>query len=97
MVLQSEPYSCKSREYILSVNIFRSDHNETKLKPNDTYPCDGREQKPITLKAEKRRLETRLKAAQGLDDEKKVKDLLRKQYDVMVEEINKLKKESLEE
>ena len=47
--------------------------------------------KPITLKAEQQRLETRLKAAQGLDGEQAVKDLMRKQYDSMEREINKLK------
>ena len=47
--------------------------------------------KPLTLKAEKQRLETRLKAAQGLDGEQAVKDLMRKQYDSMEREINKLK------
>ena len=36
-----------------------------------------------------RRLEDRLKAAQGLDDENKIRDLRRKQYDDMEEEINK--------
>jgi exonuclease III len=47
--------------------------------------------KPMTQKAESRRLEVRLKAAQGLDDEECVKELMRKQYDTMEEEINKLK------
>ena len=47
--------------------------------------------KPMTQKAVERRLEIRLKAAQGLDEEDKVKELMRKQYNDMEEEINKLK------
>ena len=47
--------------------------------------------KPITKKALNRRLEDRLRAAQGLDDEEKLKELRRKHYDDMEEEINKLK------
>ena len=47
--------------------------------------------KPMTDKAETRRLEDRLKSAQGLDDEDSVKRLMRKQYETMEEEINKLK------
>ena len=45
----------------------------------------------MTRKAETRRLADKLKAAQGLDSEERVKALVRKQYDSMEEEINKLK------
>ena len=47
--------------------------------------------KPITLRTEKQRLAIRLIAAQGLDGEQSVKDLMRKQYDSLEIEINKLK------
>ena len=36
-------------------------------------------------------MEDRIKAAQGLDDEEKIRELRRKQYNDMEEEINKLK------
>ena len=42
-------------------------------------------------KAISRRLEDQLRAAQGLDDEDKLRELKRKHYDDMEEEINKLK------
>ena len=51
--------------------------------------------KPLTARAEARRLEDRLKAAQGLDSEERVKALVRKQYDSMQEDINKLKEGKL--
>ena len=47
--------------------------------------------KPTTEKALSRRLEDRLKAAQGLEDKEKIKELRRRQYDMMEEEINRLK------
>ena len=47
--------------------------------------------KPPTKKAHAQRMEDRLKAAQGLDDEVSVKELMRKQYDTMEAEINRLK------
>ena len=47
--------------------------------------------KPMTRRAENVRLETKLKAVQGLEAEEKVKALLRRQYNSMEEEINKLK------
>ena len=46
--------------------------------------------KPISQKALSRRMEDRIKAAQGLDDEEKIRELRRKQYNDMEEEINKL-------
>ena len=68
--MQSEPYSCKSREYILSVNIFRSDHNETKLKPNDTYPCYGREQNLPTNIFHSEHIEIKIKPIDTYDEVK---------------------------
>ena len=47
--------------------------------------------KPMTARAEARRLEDKLKAAQGLDSEERVRALMKKQYSSMEEEINKLK------
>ena len=47
--------------------------------------------KPMTEKAAERRLEVRLKAAQGLDDDDKVKELMKTQYIEMEEMINNLK------
>ena len=47
--------------------------------------------KPITRKASERRLEVRLAAAQGLDGDQKVRDLMRKQFEQLEEEIVKLK------
>ena len=47
--------------------------------------------KPMTKKATHRRLEIRLAAAQGLDDQEKVRELMNKQFDQLEEEINKLK------
>ena len=51
--------------------------------------------KPMTQKTCQTRLEIRLKAAKGLDDDEKVKKLRRKQYSDMEEEINNLKKAKL--
>ena len=48
--------------------------------------------KPMTQKSCRSRLEIRLKAAQGLDTKEKVKELRKKQYNDMEEEINNLKK-----
>ena len=45
----------------------------------------------MTKAASTRRLEVRLKAAAGLDDEDAVKDMMRKEYDEMEEKINSLK------
>ena len=42
-------------------------------------------------KAEAQGLEVRLKAAQGLDSEENVKALMRKQYEAIEDDINKLK------
>ena len=47
--------------------------------------------KPMTVKAVERRLEIRLKAAQGLDEEDKVKELMKTQYIEMEKMINDLK------
>ena len=47
--------------------------------------------KPMTKKANQRRLEIRLAAAQGLDDQEKFRELMRKQFEQLEEEINKLK------
>ena len=47
--------------------------------------------KPITRKASERRLEVRLAAAQGMDGDQKVRDLMRKQFEQLEEEIVKLK------
>ena len=47
--------------------------------------------KPMTNAKRKRRLEERLKAAEGLDEDDKVKEVMRKQYDEMEEKINDLK------
>ena len=69
---------------------------ETIMKKNDAimnkvkFKVFGKS-KQMTKKASERRLEDRLKAAQGLDSEEKVRDLMRKQYNSMEEEINKLK------
>ena len=52
--------------------------------------------KPLTSKANTRRPEDRLKAAQGMDDKTRVKELLRKQYNTMEAEINKLKEGKLQ-
>ena len=49
------------------------------------------QQQQQTKEALNRRLEDRLKAAQGLDDEDKLKELRRKHYEDMEEEINRLK------
>ena len=46
---------------------------------------------PITKKSCQSRLEVRLRAAQGLDCDNKVKELMRMQYSQMEDEINKLK------
>ena len=51
--------------------------------------------KPITKKASVRRLEVRLAAAQGLDGDEKVKELMKKQFDQLEEEITKLKENKL--
>ena len=48
--------------------------------------------KPMTKKAYNRRLGVRLAAAQGLDRDERVKELMRKQFDQLEEEITKLKK-----
>ena len=45
----------------------------------------------MTEKAVEQRLEVRLKAAQGLDDEDKLKELMKRQYNEMEEMINNLK------
>ena len=47
--------------------------------------------KPISNKTRHSRLELRLPAAQGLDCDNKVKESMRRQYDQMEDEINKLK------
>ena len=47
--------------------------------------------KPMTKKAIQRRLEVRLAAAQGLDGQEKVREIMRKQFDQLEDEINKLK------
>ena len=60
-------------------------------------PSEGRvskafgKSKPTSKKSCEKRLEIRLKAAQGLDGEEEVKELRRRQYNEMEAEINKLK------
>ena len=51
--------------------------------------------KPRTEKAEARGLEVRLKAAQGLDSEENVNTLMRKQYEAIEDDINRLKEGKL--
>ena len=47
--------------------------------------------KPMTKKVAHRRLDIRLAAAQGLDNEEKVRELINKHVDQLEEEINKMK------
>ena len=47
--------------------------------------------KPMTKAATERRLEVRLKAATGMDDDAKVKEVMRKQFAEMEDQINNLK------
>ena len=69
---------------------------EDMMKKNDSitqkvkFKAFG-QSKAMTKKAISRRLEDRLRAAQGLDDEDKLKELRRKHYEDMEEEINRLK------
>ena len=45
----------------------------------------------MTKKSAQRQLELWLAAAQGMDSEEKVRELMRRQYDQLEDEINKLK------
>ena len=45
----------------------------------------------FTFKSRKTKAGNKTESSQGLDDEQAVKDLMRKQYDLMESEINKLK------
>ena len=66
--------------------VKRFDSTTTKMK----FKAFGKT-KPVLRKSADHRLEERLKAAQGLDDEPRVKELMRKQHDTIEMEINKLK------
>ena len=66
--------------------VKRFDSTTTKMK----FKAFGKT-KPVSRKSADQRLEERLKAAQGLDDEPRVKELMRKQHNTIEMEINKLK------
>ena len=61
-----------------------------KLQDKAKYKAFGKT-KPMTKAARSKRLEVRLKAAAGLDEEETVKELMKKQCDEMEDQINSLK------
>ena len=60
------------------------------IMDNVKFKAFGKTQ-PMTKKSAQRRLELRLAAAQGMDSEENVRELMRRQYEQLKDEINKLK------